>query len=78
VEFSEESYFQCVLANAPQLKLHNCDYRYVDWSANEAHPKTLTMEDLPSLVASPCHFARKFDAGVDARVLNSLDAQHLA
>ena len=78
VEFPEESYFQCVLANAPQLKLHNCDYRYVDWSANEAHPKTLTLDDLPALTASDCHFARKFDAGVDARVLDEIDATLVA
>jgi hypothetical protein len=70
----EESYFQCVLANAPGLKLNNDDYRYTDWSDGGAHPKTLGSEDLPKLLSSTDHFARKFDIDRDARVLDKLDA----
>jgi hypothetical protein len=73
VPFSEESFFQCVFANDPGLRLTNRSYRYVDWSAQEAHPKTLGLQDLPTLLASTCHFARKFDASVDAGVLDALD-----
>jgi hypothetical protein len=57
----EESYFQCVLANAPGLKLDNNDYRYIDWSRGGPHPKTLGMEDLPKLLSSTDRFARRFD-----------------
>ncbi|MEA5619607.1 beta-1,6-N-acetylglucosaminyltransferase [Cronbergia sp. UHCC 0137] len=75
--FADESYFQTILANAPHLNLKNDDYRYVDWSTKGAHPKTLVMEDLPSLLASPCHFARKFDIDVDSNILDQLDTMTL-
>ncbi len=69
----DESYFQTILANAPQFKLHNDNFRYLDWSAGEAHPKTLRLEDLPKLQASTAHFARKFDVEQDSIVLDELD-----
>jgi hypothetical protein len=74
VQVPEESYFQCVLANATQLKLNQSNYRYTDWSDGGPHPKTLGMRDLPRLLSSPAHFARKFDADWDARILDELDA----
>lgn len=74
LHFTSESYFQCVLANAPHLQLNEQTWRYTDWSAGGAHPKTLGMEDLPRLLASDAHFARKFDADADARILDELDA----
>jgi hypothetical protein len=33
----------------------------------------LTMADLPKLVTSRAHFARKFDEAVDATILDELD-----
>ena len=71
--FADESYFQTILANAPHLNLKNDDYRYVDWSTQGAHPKTMVMEDLPNLLTSSCHFARKFDIDVDSNILDQLD-----
>jgi hypothetical protein len=76
--FADESYFHTILANAPHLKLKNDDYRYVDWSTKAAHPKTMVMEDLPRLLASSCHFARKFDMDVDSTILDQLDTITLA
>ena len=76
--FVDESYFQTILANAPHLNLKNDDYRYVDWSTQGAHPKTMVMEDLPHLLASSCHFARKFDIDVDSNILDQLDTITLA
>ncbi|VXD15218.1 Core-2/I-Branching enzyme [Planktothrix serta PCC 8927] len=76
--FTDESYFQTILANAPHLKLKNDDYRYVDWSTQGAHPKTMEMEDLPNLLSSSCHFARKFDIDVDSNILDQLDIITLA
>ena len=70
----EESYFQCILVNAPHLKVNCNHYRYTDWSEGGSHPKTLTTNDLPSLLSSPAHFARKFDIGLDQKVLDELDA----
>lgn len=71
---ASESYFQCVVANAPHLKFSNEIWRYIDWSAGGPHPKTLGTGDLPKLLASHAHFARKFDADTDASVLDELDA----
>ena len=69
----EESFFQCLLCNAQQLRVVNDYYRHIDWSNGGLHPKTLTCDDLPELTASPAHFARKFDIQQDAAVLDRLD-----
>lgn len=71
--FPEESYFQTVLANADALKLHDESWRYADWSENQSHPKVLLTADLPRLLASRAHFARKFDVDADQNVLDELD-----
>ncbi|MFM6333173.1 MAG: beta-1,6-N-acetylglucosaminyltransferase, partial [Dolichospermum sp.] len=73
VKHSEETYFQIILANAPHLKLKNDRRRYIDWSAGGCHPKILLMEDLPNLLASSAHFARKFDINIDSNILDELD-----
>ncbi len=70
----DKSYFQCILANAPNFKLSQNDYRYIDWNHSDTHPKTLGIEDLPRLLSSADHFARKFDMNWDARILDELDA----
>ena len=74
VMFSDESYFQTIIANSQGLKLNNNNWRYTDWSPGGPHPKTLLVEDMPALVASTAHFARKFDADTDVRILDELDA----
>jgi hypothetical protein len=70
--FTDEMYFQTILANAPGLRLNNANYRYTDWSAGGAHPKTLGMEDVRAVLASANHFARKF-SGDRPEVLDALD-----
>lgn len=74
LQFSEESYFQTILANAPGLKLSKNNWRYVNWKEITPSPEILTHEDLPKLLATPAHFARKFDPEVDAKILDELDA----
>jgi len=71
----DESYYQTVLCNAPNLKVQNKDFRYIDWSSPIPgdRPKTLLMADLPDLLNSPAHFARKFDIDRDAQILDELD-----
>lgn len=71
--FSEESYFQTILCNAPHLRLQNNDWRYIEWYEGSS-PKILVTEDLPKLLASSAHFARKFDIDIDSIVLDELDA----
>ncbi|MEH2248142.1 beta-1,6-N-acetylglucosaminyltransferase [Nostoc sp.] len=73
LKYTDESYFQTILANAPHLKLQNDRRRYIDWSSGGCHPKTLLMEDLPNLLASSAHFARKFDIEIDSNILDELD-----
>ncbi|MBF2022543.1 MAG: hypothetical protein IGR93_21250 [Hydrococcus sp. C42_A2020_068] len=70
----DESYYQTIFCNAPHLKISKNHWRYIDWSTNGAHPKTLLLEDLPKIHASSAHFARKFDTNEDVRILNELDA----
>lgn len=71
VMFAEETYFQTIVANAPELKLDPNDWRYVDWSSGGSHPHTIEQSDLAKLQASTAHFARKFTP--DAPVLDNLD-----
>jgi hypothetical protein len=69
----DESFFQTILCNAPGLRLCNDNKRYADWSAGKPNPKWLGIEDLPALLQSNHHFARKFSEQGDARVLAELD-----
>ena len=73
--FSDESFFQTVVYNTPDLKINPDNWLYLDWSEMEYHPKTLTLDDLPALQASPTHFARKIDAdsAAGAALLDALD-----
>ena len=47
--------------------------RYVDWTGGGSNPKVLTLDDLPELVKTGAHFARKFDERVDVAILDELD-----
>ena len=70
----DELFFQTLLGDSQHAtSIVDDNLRYVDWSTTPA-PKILTMEDLPALLASGKLFARKFDATVDAGVLDALDA----
>jgi hypothetical protein len=68
----EESYYHTILCNSEHLKIHNSDLRYTDWSRGGSHPKTLTMDDLEKIIASPAIFARKIEAD-DSDVLDEID-----
>ena len=68
-----ESFFATVLMNEPGLSVSGDDHRFVSFGPGAARPDLLTSADLERLVASGAHFARKFDAGVDAAVLDRLD-----
>jgi hypothetical protein len=71
---SDEFVFQTILMNSPyKAELVNNDYRYIDWSAGGAHPKTLGMEDVEKLRATDDLFARKFNASTDHKLLDILD-----
>lgn len=72
----DESYFHCILANDSSLRLINDNKRFTEWEEGSPHPNTLTMAHLPKILASGCHFARKFDIDQHPDVLDALD-EHL-
>jgi Core-2/I-Branching enzyme len=73
----DECYFQTVLGNTPSLKISKATRRFVDWTESAAgphggsHPKPLGLEDLPAIISSRAHFARKF--APDSLVLDEID-----
>jgi len=71
--FSEETYFQTIVCNAPDLKVNLENWVYLDWSEKQFHPKQLLLEDLDALQTSHTHFARKFDPDASAELLDALD-----
>ncbi len=71
----DESYFQCILLNNKSLRLSNNNLRYIEWPDDGSwHPKTLSLPDLPKLMASDAHFARKFDIDHDPTVMDAIDS----
>lgn len=68
-----ESFFATVLMNDPGLSVSGDDRRFVSFAPGAARPDVLTSADTERLVSSNAHFARKFDAGIDASVLDRLD-----
>lgn len=71
--FPEESLIQTILGNAPHLTLARTNRRYIDWSGGGAHPKMLTLDDFPAIVASGAHFARKMDLETAPDLYDALD-----
>jgi hypothetical protein len=70
----DESLPHSILCNQPDLKISKDSLRYIDWSLGGHHPKTLEMEDIPRILASGAHFARKFDLAMGAEVFDAIDA----
>lgn len=70
----DESFFQTILVNNPQLKICNDNKRYIPWFNSQ--PVVFGMQDFDRLVASNQQFARKFDLDRDARIFDRLD-QHI-
>jgi len=56
----DESLFHTALCNQPDLRICIDHKRYEDWSEDGKHPKWLEASDVPKILASGAHFARKF------------------
>lgn len=56
----DESFFHTVLCNQQDLRICKDHKRYEDWSRDGKHPKWLETSDVPKILASGAHFARKF------------------
>ncbi len=73
----EESLVQTLLVNSTRFALAKDNLRYIDFTgASDGRPRTLTVADYETITRPRYHFARKFDLGRDAAVLNLLD-RHL-
>jgi Glycosyl transferase family 2/Core-2/I-Branching enzyme len=70
---ASEALVPTLLCNEPGLRLDLEAPRYTDWSQRSWHPKVLTREDLPRILASGRGWARKFDSSIDGAVLDALD-----
>lgn len=70
----DEVFFQTVLLSS-ELRdtIVNDSLVFTIWPPKATHPKLLGGGDLDAIAASPSLFARKFDAGVDAAVLDEID-----
>lgn len=74
----DEAFVPSVLANAGRFTLAPRDLRYIVWPPGDGgSPLVLRGDDFAAIVASGMPFARKFDARVDAAILDRLDA-HVA
>ncbi|WP_035992822.1 beta-1,6-N-acetylglucosaminyltransferase [Leptolyngbya sp. KIOST-1] len=67
----DESFFQTILVNNPDLNLCNDNLRYIAW--RPPYPAILQRDDFDALIHSGKFFARKFDTTVDAAILDRLD-----
>jgi hypothetical protein len=79
VDVPDELFFQTVLLNSPLAeRIVNDDLRYIEWrDVRSGSPAVLTSSDFPAIQASSKLFARKFDATVDAKVLDLVDRRLL-
>lgn len=74
----DESLVQTVLLRAGGVRLVNDNLRYADnANARDGRPRLLGAADFARITSGAYHFARKFDAAKDDRILDLLDA-HLA
>ena len=73
----DELFFQTLLVNSElRNRIVNDDLRYTRWTATGSGPEVLGVDDFDRLRDTECLFARKFDQGVDGRVLELIE-EHL-
>jgi hypothetical protein len=71
----DELFLQTALINSGKFRISPLGTHYVNFAGGHYnHPKVLGVDDLPLMLDSGAHWARKFDAGAD--VLDVLD-QHI-
>lgn len=56
----EESAYHTILCNTPDLRLCRDNLRYTDWARGGPSPRYLIQDDIPALLSTGAHFARKF------------------
>jgi hypothetical protein len=68
----DEHFMQCLIMASPFADSVVPYAREIKWRDEAFHPETLTSTDSKLLLESKMLFARKFDAGVDSRILVDL------
>jgi hypothetical protein len=71
----DEMFFQSILLGsgfAGDREVINDPLRFMIWEPGASHPKSLTVDDLPQILASGKLFARKIDGEVEGSVLPHL------
>ena len=68
-QIPEESLFHTMLCRQPDLRICKDHKRFEDWTTASigAHPKWLEASDVPKILASGAHYARKFRANGDVQ-----------
>ncbi len=59
----DECYFQTVILNDAQFKTTGQTFRYVNWRSGGAHPEWISADQVPGVIRSGAHFARKLQPG---------------
>jgi hypothetical protein len=71
----DEAFVPSILANAGRFTLAARELRYIVWPPGDGgSPAVLRSADFAAIVGAGVPFARKFDAAVDAAILDRLDA----
>ena len=73
VKIPDESIFQTILKNDKTIACSSDNKRYIDWSEQMPHPKTLDITDFNKIKESGAHFARKFDSKKSKQLLDAID-----
>jgi len=74
VPIADEACLQTVMHSVDGLRWAPGNARFTRWLPGTGHPEDLSDLDVPDLLASGDHFARKFDMEADPSVLDRLDA----
>lgn len=72
---ADEIVFQSVILNSPLApSVVNHNLRHIEFvKLSDPHPRTLTTNDLPALLAGTSFYARKFDLDANPAVFDALD-----
>jgi hypothetical protein len=76
VDKPDEMFFQTILINSPrENRIVRDDVHYTDWTRGRSHPEILTSMDFDRLRRADDLFARKFDSGIDSKILDLIDTR---
>lgn len=76
--FADEMIFHAIIMNSCFAgRTVSDNLRYIEFIKGNPNPNILTSCDYDKIISGHCHFARKFDTGVDETILDMLD-QHRA